>query len=129
VSRDVQALETGGFHLDLVGITLWVFPGTREGWLSLGFGWNHCAGISRHSRGVDSTQIWFESLAGDVLPLVNGGLDSDWVGMSAQGFPGNGEGWMSLGFGWNHCPGISRPSIGVDFSQSWFESPSGDFCN
>jgi len=38
MSRDVLAMETGGFHLDLVGMSVWGCPGGREGSISLGGG-------------------------------------------------------------------------------------------
>jgi len=50
-------MKQGGFHLDLVGMSVERCPGNGEGWIELGFGWHECRGMSWGWRRVDVTVI------------------------------------------------------------------------
>src|SRR6202023_1536067 len=112
-------MEQGGFHSELVGMTAQVVWGNGQGWISLGVGWHDCTGCLVQWRRVDFTRIWLASLYRLFGAMDKGGFHSELVGMIVQGAPGNGAGWISLGFGWHDCTGCLGQWTRVDFTRSW----------
>ena len=84
-------MEQGGFHSDLIGMTVQVVCCNGQGWISLGFGPHDCTGsLVQLTRGMTVQVVWC-----------------------------NGQGWISLGFGWHDCTGTLVQWTRVDFIRVW----------
>src|ERR1700724_1569580 len=112
-------MDKGGFHSDLVGMTIQVVWCNGPGWILLGFGWHDCTGCLVQWTRVDFTRIWLPCLSKELLAMEQGGFHSDLVGMTVQVVWCNGPGWISLGFGWHDCTGCLAQWTRVDFTRMW----------
>ena len=85
-------MDKGGFHSDLVGMTVQVVWCNGQGWISLGFGWHDCTGSLVQWTRVDFTRIWLAGLYRLLSAMDKGRFHSDLVGMTVQIVWGNGQG-------------------------------------
>jgi len=111
-------MDTGGFHLDLIGMTVQDIGSNGHGWTSLGFGWSDCTGGWGQWTRVDFTRIWLAWLSRDLLVMEQGGFHSDLVVMTVQAVWCNGNRWISLGFGLDDCMGCLAQWTRVNFTQT-----------